>query len=54
MTKTCKEQTLPVYSCFKKGCLSNREKVYAKMSKVIMGNGSFCSCLIEPQGVSAW
>ena len=24
------------------------------MSKVIMGNGSFYGCLIEPQGVSAW
>ena len=23
------------------------------MSKVIMNNGSFCGCLIEPQGVSA-
>ena len=24
------------------------------MSKVIMGNGGFHGCLIEPQGVSAW
>ena len=24
------------------------------MSKVIMGNGGFYGCLIEPQGVSAW
>ena len=31
-----------------------REKAYTTMSKVIMGYGSFCSCLIEPQGVSAW
>ena len=30
-----------------------REKVYAAMPKVIMGNGGFCGCLIEPQGVSA-
>ena len=24
------------------------------MPKVIMGNGGFKGCLIEPQGVSAW
>ena len=24
------------------------------MSKVIMGNGGFNGCLIEPEGVSAW
>ena len=24
------------------------------MPKVIMGNGGFYGCLIEPQGVSAW
>ena len=28
-------------------------KAYAAMSKVIMGNGSFYGCLIEPQGVLA-
>ena len=32
---------------------SKRKKSYATMSKVIMNNGSFCGCLIEPQGVSA-
>ena len=31
-----------------------RGRVYATMSKVIMGNGGFKGCLIEPQGVSAW
>ena len=31
-----------------------RGKTYATMSKVIMGNGGFYGCLIEPQGVSAW
>ena len=31
-----------------------RGKAHATMSKVIMGNGSFYVCLIEPQGVSAW
>ena len=31
-----------------------RGKAYPTMSKVIMGNGSFYGCLIEPQGVSAW
>ena len=29
-------------------------KAYVTMSKVIMGNGGFYSCLSEPQGVSAW
>ena len=29
-------------------------KAYATMSKVIMGNGGFYSCLSEPQCVSAW
>ena len=27
---------------------------YATMSKIIVGNGGFYGCLIEPQGVSAW
>ena len=31
-----------------------RGKAYATMSKVIMGNGGFYSCLSEPQCVSAW
>ena len=31
-----------------------RRKAYAIMSNVIMENGSFYGCLIEPQGVSAW
>ena len=31
-----------------------RGKAYATMSKAIMGNGRFCGCLSEPQGVSAW
>ena len=31
-----------------------REKACATMSKVIMGNGGFNGCLIEPQGVTAW
>ena len=31
-----------------------RGKVYATMSKVIMGNGGFYGCLSERQGVSAW
>ena len=30
-----------------------RGKAYETMSKVIMGNGSFYGCLIEPQGVLA-
>ena len=30
-----------------------RGKAYPTMSKVIMGNGSFYGCLIEPQGVLA-
>ena len=30
-----------------------REKAYATISKVILGNGGFYGCLIEPQGVSA-
>ena len=29
-------------------------KAYTTMSKVIMGNDVFYSCLSEPQGVSAW
>ena len=29
-------------------------KAYATISKVIMGNGGFYGCLIEPQVVSAW
>ena len=37
------------YSCFEKGCLTN-----GTMSKVIMGNGGFYSCLSESQGVSTW
>ena len=32
----------------------DRGNVYAKLSKVIMGNGGFYCCLSEPQGVSAW
>ena len=31
-----------------------RGKVYATMSKAIMGNEGFHGCLIEPQSVSAW
>ena len=31
----------------------NRGKAHVTMSKVIMGNGGFYSCLSEPQGVSA-
>ena len=31
-----------------------RGKAYATMSKVIMGNGGFYTCLSEPQGVLAW
>ena len=31
-----------------------REKAYATMPKVIMGNGGFYGCLVETQGVSAW
>ena len=31
-----------------------RGKAYSRMWKVIMGNGGFCGCLIEPQGVSTW
>ena len=37
----------------RKVVLYNRGKVYATLSKVIMGNGSFYGCLSEPQGVSA-
>ena len=33
---------------------NKRGKAYATMSKVIMGNGGFYGCLIEPRGVSAW
>ena len=29
-------------------------KAYVTLSKVIMGNGGFYSCLIESQGVSVW
>ena len=44
-----------VYSCFEKGCLIYmREKFYATILEVIMGNGGFYGCLSEPQGVSAW
>ena len=31
-----------------------RGKAYATLSKVIMGNGGFYTCLSEPQGVLAW
>ena len=34
-------------------CFTLPPKAHATMSKVIMGNGSFYGCLIEPQGVSA-
>ena len=29
-------------------------KAYSTMSKVIMGNGGFCGCLIKPQGIITW
>ena len=37
----------------RKVVLYNWGKVYMTLSKVIMGNGGFYSCLSEPQGVSA-
>ena len=38
------------YTCLEKGYLTNRENLNATMSKVIiMGNGGFYGCLIEPQ-----
>ena len=43
-----------VYSCFEKGFLTNGKKLTRKCWTVILGNGSFYGCLIEPQGVSAW
>ena len=39
---------------FLEGLSYKQEKAYSTMSKAIMGNGGFYSCLSEPQVVSAW
>ena len=39
---------------FRERLSNKRGKAYETMSKVIMGNGGFNGCLIEPQSVSAW
>ena len=39
---------------FRKRLSHKLGKAYAPMSKVVMGNGGFYSCLSEVQGVSAW
>ena len=39
---------------FRERLSHKRGKAYATMSKVIMGNGGFYGCLIEPQSVSVW
>ena len=44
----------PKHKLFRERLSYKRGKAYATMLKVIMGNGGFCSCLIKPQGVSAW
>ena len=44
---SCCKQLFREWLSYKRG------KAYETMSKVIMGNGSFYGCLIEPQGVLA-
>ena len=41
-----KTRKMEIYSCFEKGCLTNREK--------LTGNGGFSGCVSGRQGVSAW
>ena len=50
-----REKSVAVISIqlFRERLSYKRGKAYATMSKVIMGNGGFYSCLIKPQGVSA-
>ena len=48
------EQAVNHLQLFRERLSCKRRKAYATMSKVIMGNGSFYSCLIKPWGVSAW
>ena len=42
------------FQLFRERLSYKRGKAYATMSKVIMGNIGFDSCLSEPRGVSAW
>ena len=54
MTKACRKQNSTSIQLFQERLSYKQRKAYAKMSKVIMRNGSFYGCLIEPQEVSAW
>ena len=45
---TCERQLFPERLSYQRG------KAYATMSKVIMGNGDFYTCLSERQGASTW